>query len=114
MMDEDDFNVLDISIHAPREGCDVKIMANNGLSIIFQSTHPVRGATDPEAEKPEKQEISIHAPREGCDPVLLCTVNDIHVFQSTHPVRGATLLPSPTCAKFLFQSTHPVRGATLS
>ena len=35
--------------------------------MLFQSTHPVRGATwAPQVPVP-KGEISIHAPREGCD-----------------------------------------------
>ena len=35
----------DISIHAPREGCDLAIVAVIAVLVIFQSTHPVRGAT---------------------------------------------------------------------
>ena len=33
----------------------------------FQSTHPVRGATDGERQYRDDDGISIHAPREGCD-----------------------------------------------
>ena len=33
----------------------------------FQSTHPVRGATDTELGIVGRGYISIHAPREGCD-----------------------------------------------
>ena len=67
-MDEFD-NVDDakISIHAPREGCDLEAPV----------LHVVRA-------------ISIHAPREGCDFfVAVCPVLR-HKFQSTHPARGAT------------------------
>ena len=39
---------LDISIHAPREGCDEFDMSNFGFDII-----------------------SIHAPREGCDTGMI-------------------------------------------
>ena len=56
-----------ISIHAPREGCDGAgrgAMLNKG---VFQSTHPVRGAT-----------FAFYDPRV------------YGIFQSTHPVRGAT------------------------
>ena len=35
----------DISIHAPREGCDPALSDRNDMYVIFQSTHPVRGAT---------------------------------------------------------------------
>ena len=34
---------------------------------VFQSTHPVRGATDVLVEVEYALVISIHAPREGCD-----------------------------------------------
>ena len=34
---------------------------------VFQSTHPVRGATSCEKTKQMFGVISIHAPREGCD-----------------------------------------------
>ena len=80
---------------------------------LFQSTHPVRGATATCRHTPEMHAISIHAPREGCDPPARTTVPVFHVFQSTHPVRGATHVHSvgvATCE--IFQSTHPVRGAT--
>ena len=36
-------------------------------TMIFQSTHPVRGATPPRPEYQDLVLISIHAPREGCD-----------------------------------------------
>ena len=65
-----------------------------GLPGVFQSTHPVRGAT-PEAERPVLADrISIHAPREGCDKPDLSVLKDMQ-FQSTHPVRGATPDRSP-------------------
>ena len=42
------------------------------MVFIFQSTHPVRGATVGHAEVHERLVISIHAPREGCDvPVYM-------------------------------------------
>ena len=58
---------MGISIHAPREGCDVV----NGL-------------------QPADLEISIHAPREGCDKQHATGERRRMAFQSTHPVRGAT------------------------
>ena len=79
-----------ISIHAPRAGCDVadirfRLHAHNfnprtpcgvrphleGIVpshiSIFQSTHPVRGATVQDGRKGRRGVISIHAPRAGCD-----------------------------------------------
>ena len=57
-----------VSIHAPREGCD--LMGHNGLKtqILFQFTHPGRGAT------------RLHVSE------LYCIG-----FQFTHPGRGATV-----------------------
>ena len=79
-----------ISIHAPRAGCDTK--KSRYLLVIhgFQSTHPVRGATD----------LFVSIPAGSChfNPRTPCGVrrfsggkdSGILLFQSTHPVRGAT------------------------
>ena len=56
-----------ISIHAPREGCDRRDMSTYSGSTLFQSTHPARGATDYRYKPSRVAGISIHAPREGCD-----------------------------------------------
>ena len=78
-----------ISIHAPREGCDLSQAAEmaepedfnprtprgvrldmynfNTIFHGFQSTHPARGATVSIGFKFPMFRISIHAPREGCD-----------------------------------------------
>ena len=102
----------------------------------FQSTHPVRGATEDIQSDDLVIRISIHAPREGCDGPRPRSRPGTLRFQSTHPVRGATghrgfLRPCGTISIHapregcdpgsrdrtactpLFQSTHPVRGATL-
>ena len=44
-------------------------MATSATSggMSFQSTHPVRGATDSKIVMRNMYRISIHAPREGCD-----------------------------------------------
>ena len=100
----------------------------------FQSTHPVRGATDYAGSAPVGRRVSIHAPREGCDgdvrwwrdhagvsihaPREGCDALPRYVFwrnagfQSTHPVRGATWSAPTRRPCSWFQSTHPVRGAT--
>ena len=57
----------EISIHAPREGCDNILDVYEYLGAAFQSTHPARGATG------EKDMKSLY-----------------DLFQSTHPARGAT------------------------
>ena len=58
---------LNISIHAPREGCDLI------HDILFREL-----------------KISIHAPREGCDAGNPTAFTLAAGFQSTHPARGAT------------------------
>ena len=125
-----------ISIHAPREGCDVCYNNNCKEGLQFQSTHPVRGATDTKKRYNQQDQkfqsthpvrgatgcalicdcdiaISIHAPREGCDSPPARSRWMPGRFQSTHPVRGATGAGhSHHAADCAFQSTHPVRGAT--
>ena len=56
-----------ISIHAPHAGCDGKPSLLVFDNCVFQSTHPMRGATS-----------------------LLSRFNCLDIFQSTHPMRGAT------------------------
>ena len=105
--------------------------------IIFQSTHPLRDATQPSCITWPNTTISIHAPLTGCDidldyasllkgisihaPLTGCDVLGLcgnltdHPFQSTHPLRDATLmLPSVTQILGVFQSTHPLRDATMA
>ena len=59
-------NIL-ISIHAPREGSDPFAPAHRLHPAQFQSTLPVRGATDRHDRRRHYIPISIHAPREGSD-----------------------------------------------
>ncbi len=56
----------------------------------FQSTLPVRGATEGKRKEVCNIIISIHAPREGSDFVDEREVWQSVRFQSTLPVRGAT------------------------
>ena len=124
-----------VSIHAPREGCDIGFL----VARIFDSG------------------VSIHAPREGCDfcqvqyqlgvasfnsrtpggvrPSLASATSEAEEFQFTHPGRGATTDTPPRISAILcfnsrtpggvrqyftplevysteFQFTHPGRGAT--
>ena len=59
----------DISIHAPLAGCDTDFYYGRLNAVeIFQSTHPLRGATEFNA--------------------LSARIDAL--FQSTHPLRGAT------------------------
>ena len=61
-----------VSIHAPREGCDVATDV---------------GRID--------EVVSIHAPREGCDKTFDPAKAALEEFQFTHPGRGATRYVHP-------------------
>ena len=87
-----------ISIHAPRAGRDLVYgLLANGFTE-FQSTRPVRGATDQVHRGELAGSISIHAPRAGRDVALdQQQANDV-LFQSTRPVRGATNFACKDCS----------------
>ena len=104
-----------VSIHAPREGCDVKV---SDLKILLNSVsiHAPREGCDYLSLAPLRHcgIVSIHAPREGCDyrfnPFRLLA----YQFQFTHPGRGATSSSTASLTRRRFQFTHPGRGATAS
>ena len=123
------FVVYMVSIHAPRVGCDSKerkgcfnprtpcgVRQDNTIADddaeMFQSTHPVWGATSFRASSIRFAIVSIHAPRVGCDKLVSLFVVEKALFQSTHPVWGATPAEKATYLLYSFQSTHPVWGAT--
>ena len=58
---------LCISIHAPLAGCDSSGRKKRSRRLIFQSTHPLRGATFVLVFLRKTLDISIHAPLAGCD-----------------------------------------------
>ena len=58
----------EVSIHAPREGCDKSLADYRKEIAMFQFTHPARGATWLWlCDLACLRIVSIHAPREGCD-----------------------------------------------
>ena len=74
-----------VSIHAPREGCDPQQAKVLKSEIMFQFTHPVRGATYSYRYKQFRDK-----------------------FQFTHPVRGATTRVRPgTSSTARFNSRTP-------
>ena len=79
-----------ISIHAPHAGCDFLTVKDTPELLIFQSTHPMRGATEETSFPQFGIDISIHAPHAGCDVVGRYVHQTAFLFQSTHPMRGAT------------------------
>ena len=62
-----------------------------GRSSIFQSTHPLRGATT-DMRLPQQHLLDFN-PRTPCGVRLCqwCKNSDADKFQSTHPLRGATI-----------------------
>ncbi len=126
---------MTVSIHAPREGCDVAGIHGYYLQRCFNSrtpggvrpnwlryfaswrqfqfTHPGRGATYKERRVSSLINVSIHAPREGCDRSGSIGSSISAKFQFTHPGRGATRFAyRQDQATKPFQFTHPGRGAT--
>ena len=69
-----------ISIHAPREGCDPRMVRSASQLSLFQSTHPARGATrPPRSGGPGRSDFNPRTPRgvrraaPGCNSC--CSVN---------------------------------------
>ena len=93
------FNTLSkdkgISIHAPHAGCDFEDAHTAELFTLFQSTHPMRGATPIIQRLRKRRTISIHAPHAGCDNSACWRHATQSIFQSTHPMRGATSGATP-------------------
>ena len=126
---------LNVSIHAPREGCDSAASAIVTLQISFQFTHPGRGATISDKKIPNGEtgfnsrtpggvrresihvvlnslSVSIHAPREGCDApaeaAAVAPAVSIHA-----PREGCDhIFFSELSVTSEFQFTHTGRGAT--
>ena len=104
-----------ISIHVPREGHDLTLMAILSSRLLFQSTCPARGTTAIcKSFLAEAVRISIHVPREGHDKISLQQYSTKLNFNPRAP-RGAR----PFCKDFArtggeFQSTCPARGTTKS
>ena len=96
-----------VSIHAPRAGCDLHASARPQKSrrfnsrprvgcdtaayisfvgqLLFQFTHPVRGATALHTTIIRITLVSIHAPRAGCDMASIYSRRSKHCFNSRTP-----------------------------
>ena len=128
--------ILDISIHAPRVGSDVRLVhqkEEDKISIhaprvgsdgkILASYHIITSYFNPRSPCGERRlfrpmripacrRISIHAPRVGSDCRRAYAELGGVKFQSTLPVWGATRRICRIFFKIVFQSTLPVWGAT--
>ena len=120
----------------PRAPCGARQAMSSafGLSHVFQSTRPLRGATsasgstmrptgnfNPRApcgarrQSPQQSSARKHFnPRAPCGarPRRVHNYLAVWLFQSTRPLRGATDRLKVHFASSLFQSTRPLRGAT--
>ena len=127
-----------ISIHAPREGCDIGHLLRDRDIADFNPRTPRGVRRMMVIFNSPLISISIHAPREGCDHgCMAARLTDKQNFNPRTPrgVRradwvlavGSNLIsihaPREGCDLWppvwirrgaLFQSTHPARGATLS
>ena len=79
-----------ISTHAPREGCDDFYRRYYAQYMIFQLTHPARGATRYQFRPaPGPPYFNSRTPR-GVRLAFIFYIIGIYKFQLTHPARGAT------------------------
>ena len=79
-----------VSIHAPREGCDLVEMLSDVDTMSFNSRTPGGVRPSIPAFTFKMLFVSIHAPREGCDMREQNDFAERMWFQFTHPGRGAT------------------------
>ena len=102
-----------ISIHAPRAGCDVG-SGNIWLATNTISIHAPRAGCDASqiGVEPQIEEISIHAPRAGCDNPSMRLQWQGSDFNPRTPCGVRLKDIAKELLKDKFQSTHPVRGAT--
>ena len=118
-----------ISIHAPRAGCDrltrfrlttrenfnprtpcgVRLHHFNPIvnTFLFQSTHPVRGATYNNACTQRQVWISIHAPRAGCDRWPVCWRGCSAYFNPRTPCGVRQMIQSSVCLAANFNPRTP-------
>ena len=102
-----------ISIHAPREGCDLNFQ-------FVKSTHSNFNPRTPRGVRHDRPHIvdalrdfNPRTPR-GVRPTSgIALLDGTGGFQSTHPARGATPGAIFMLFRKRFQSTHPARGATV-
>ena len=69
----------------PVRGATGKQDVLTGGDLLFQSTLPVRGATAHQTDGQQSQNISIHAPREGSDKSPCGLFQGLHHFNPRSP-----------------------------
>ena len=88
-------------------------MSSVSVPFIFQSTHPLRGATKNSTHNDILQYISIHAPLAGCDKLSTRRYGYVWNFNPRTPCGVRPIANVRDNPIYAFQSTHPLRGATL-
>ena len=120
----------------PRAPCGARLPLEKHrlLFCLFQSTRPMRGATQGGKNNDEEYDISIHAPHAGRDGHNVVLDHDAHIsIHAPHAGRDPALVdvhfrilhfnPRAPCgarpredaekaSEAIFQSTRPMRGAT--
>ena len=92
-----------------------RISENSSSKVLsFQSTLPVWGATANSSTKPLKPLISIHAPRVGSDTASCRFKESSRYFNPRSPCGERRFYSGPDAPDPAFQSTLPVWGATRS
>ena len=80
--------------------------------IVFQFTHPGKGATEARLPTELLNQVSIHAPWEGCDLPHLNRYSYVHSFNSRTLGRVRLRMFDRGLPVDTFQFTHPGKGAT--
>ena len=75
-------------------------------TMLFQFTHPGKGATSVLLGYAPRYAVSIHAPWEGCDHYNIDDFNTDLMFQFTHPGKGATRPSLRECIRLYIVSIH--------
>ena len=98
----------------PRAPCGARrcMFEETTASTGFQSTRPLRGATNNIARMADNQQISIHAPLAGRDYKAIFGWRSVNNFNPRAPCGARRLAGLPRCSAGKFQSTRPLRGAT--
>ena len=105
-------SIDDVSIHAPRVGCDDGHIEEVTRITLFQFTHPVWGATASILGQDLSRVVSIHAPRVGCDTRKSQIIRANNKVSIHAPRVGCDSVDPSTYRLDAFQFTHPVWGAT--
>ena len=101
-----------ISILAPHTGRDLPLLILSILTMLFQSSRPIRGATDTGVGR-EGGGLLFQSSRPIRGATMASTAHiPSRTFQSSRPIRGATAVSRLMVLFHVFQSSRPIRGAT--